>query len=260
MDPDATTAPPDGPPNPPTTAPLPEQVERLAATRRLGAYQVGASGDNPVTGALSIFALAALVFGVAWVLGWLFESLDVRALAWVEGLGVFIALMLAGAAVVELTDGHRASYLFDGGLVWTRNRHVESATWSEIDRLLTARALPPFQATGVGLLVAIDGRETYVDFSKDSTEFRDRLIEALEAANRPVRPSVPTDRGLAPEENPPTVALRVVAALVVGFPALVALVVALNQVAGLAIVTSLLLACATAALVTALATVFLPRM
>ena len=243
MEPDSTTQPSDGPPEP-----LPEEVERLAAARGLGSYELGTVDDHPVTSALQVAVVGALLLGAALVLHWLAGALDVRALAWVSAVFLVGALVVLGFGVVALVSGRRGMYLFSGGLVWTYRRRVESATWPEVDRLVTVGGLPPHQVPKAGQILTIDGREAFVEFGEAAAEFRDRLVAAVRAANRPVRPDVSTTGSPVPEESRARgVLLSSVASLVV-LPAVLYLLLALYDAAGLPFGAALYLTFATSTL------------
>jgi hypothetical protein len=243
MEPESTTLSTDGPP-----APLPEEVERLAAARGLGSYELGTVDDHPVSSALQVAVVAALLLGAAAVLDWLAGSLDVRALAWVSAVFLVGALVVLGFGVVALVSGRRGTYLFSRGLVWTYRRRIEAATWAEVDRLTTVVGLPPHQVPKAGTILTIDGREAFVEFGEAAAEFRDRLVAAVRAANRPIRPDVSTTGGRAPEESwAKGVLLSSVASLVV-LPAVLYLLLALYDAAGLPFEVALYLTFATSTL------------
>lgn len=243
MEPEPTTLASDGPP-----APLPEEVERLAASRGLGTYELGTVDDHPVSSALQVAVVGVLLLGAALGLDWLAGALDVRALAWVSAAFLIGALVVFGFGVVALLSGRRGTYLFSGGLVWTYRRRVESATWPEIDRLETVGGLPPHQVPKAGSILTIDGREAFVGFGEAVPELRDRLVAAVRAANRPVRPDVSTTSSPAPEATRATgVLLSAVASLVV-LPAVLYLLLVLYDAAGLPFAAALYLTFATSTL------------
>jgi len=165
------------------------------------------------------------------------------------------ALGVLGFAVVALVSGRRGMYLFSGGLVWTYRRRVEAATWPEVDRLTMAGGLPPRQVPKAGSILTIDGREAIVTFAEAPAEFPDRLVAAVRAANRPIRPSVSTTGSPAPEESRAKGALLTTVASLVVLPAVLYLLLALYDAAGLPFEAALYLTFA----MSTLAAVLVPR-
>ncbi|GAA3395144.1 hypothetical protein [Cryptosporangium minutisporangium] len=167
----------------PSAAP-PSRVVTAAGARGLGDFDRVATGTNPIVNFLGFLVFAGLLFGVAWGLSWMGRMWAARIVAILWILVIFGALFVVGYAFLQLLSGFRAVYVFRNGLVWTHNRDVQAATWTEVDRMVTTavQGKDPHEA----VIHLLDGRQTRVEFTAENEGVREQLAETLTRWQRPV--------------------------------------------------------------------------
>jgi hypothetical protein len=177
----------------PLAAP-PAKVLALAATRGLGPHHLTRKGENPIAMFFAWTIVGLILFGVAWLCGWLAGKTEIRALAIGALLGVLGGLFVIAYGFFEIFRGFRVTYLFHNGLVWTRNGRPDAATWADLDRL-TETALAnkrPHHAK----VTTLDGRHVPImmEWTDDADPVHARLVEVFHAMGRPVLDSEPPPR------------------------------------------------------------------
>jgi hypothetical protein len=179
---------------------LPPTVEAAAADRNLGSLVVWRAGSNPIGNFLFFIGVAVALLAASGVLAWLVTfGLDIDG-----ALIIVLALAAVGSvlfAFVGLAKGFTAMYVYQHGLIRTRNGTVHSAGLDEIDEL------QEWQGAGITAgkklfyrIVLFDGRRWDVETAgtKDkSTALVDTLTGVVRYLGRPmvVRPR--------PGETPP---------------------------------------------------------
>lgn len=157
-------------------SPPPARVDRLAASRRLGAHVANRRGSNPFANALFCVVAAVAAFGVVAVIAWL----ELRFLRYLAILAFAASIVALIGAVLSLLAGFTGAYLYANGLVRSKNGRLRAVTWPEVDRLLLWRGakllegklLCYYVVTREGRKLSIEAREV---------DGRDDFGEALQA-------------------------------------------------------------------------------
>jgi len=169
---------------------VPAVAADLAARGQLGAPLMVRKGDNPIAILAGCVVFALVLFGIAALVTWLLESVRFRPLGIVAVLCALGGIFLIGYGFYSLFQGFRATYLYQGGLVWTLNGRAFAAAWSEIDRMYLARS-GQNQKIASCEIITIDGRQVQVAPREETG--RDEFIERLEGIfgelRRPVVPA-----------------------------------------------------------------------
>jgi hypothetical protein len=182
------------PASPPTlTAPL-AKVAAAAAARGLGPHDLTRKGENPIAMFFGWTIVGVILLGVAWLCGWLAGKTEIRALAIGALLGVLGGLFVIEYGFFEIFRGLRVTYLFHGGLVWTRNGRADAASWAEVDRLIETSV--PDKRPHVAKVITLDGRQVPIvmEWTDDADPVHARLVEVFRALGRPVHDSEPPAR------------------------------------------------------------------
>ena len=169
---------------------VPAVAADLAARGQLGAPLMARKGDNPIA-ILGICVVLALgLFGIAALINWLLESVRFRLLGIVAVLAVLGGIFVIGYGFYSLFQGFRATYLYQGGLVWTLNGRAQAAAWGEIDRMYLPRSGQNRKIASCEV-ITIDGRRVQIAPREETG--RDEFIERLEGVFGELRrPVVPT--------------------------------------------------------------------
>jgi hypothetical protein len=184
----------------------PERIIRKAAAHDLGALVIAQRGSNPIANALFAAAVVAVLCLLIWGMAWAGQAYDLgflRPLIILAVVGVVVGTIMM---VMSLIAGFTSAYLFDNGVICTRNGIVSVARWQDVDRLLLWRAggrtalrgklLCYYVVTGNGRRMPIEARQG---------DQGDPLGEALQATmarmGRPVVESGPAAGVLRPKNG-----------------------------------------------------------
>ena len=182
---------PSAPPQPPPT-----EVAQAAASRQLGALIAAQRGTNPF-GNLAFGLGGGIVLIVGGiVLAWLGSLLKTRALVFVACPMIVIGLFALVLAVAAIRGGFTATYLYQNGLVHTKNKKVDVVAWSEVDQLWLWKAGGKTALAGKMLnyyVVTLDGRKVLVEahVAKGEQPLGALLEQTVAQLRRPVVDSGP---------------------------------------------------------------------
>lgn len=166
----------------PTTATVPPQVSSLAAERRLGELIAVQKMSNPIVHVVIGLAVSTLGSNLANLVVWGTERLGITrapALAYLTLFGVFLLVYGLVYAVRALIRGFRTCYLYEGGLVWRRNRFLRAAPWPEVETITVreGRGWWLMARERAGFAVSLkDGQRFFVPAAEGST-FGRRILE-----------------------------------------------------------------------------------
>ncbi|SDS60420.1 DUF6585 family protein [Actinoplanes derwentensis] len=186
------------PPNTPQPGPSapPPEVIQAAASRQLGALVAAQRGSNPIGNlAFGVGGGIALILG-GFLVGWISSLIDFRPLAFLACPMIVIGIIVLIYAVMALFAGFTATYLFENGLVHTKNKKIDAVAWSEVDQLWLWKAGGDNVLTGHLLtyyVVTFDGRKVPVEAAvgKGQEPLGPRLEQIVAQLGRPVVDSGP---------------------------------------------------------------------
>lgn len=188
---------------PAPTKAIPSKVAAGAQSRGLGDCLVVAAGSNPIGNFLFAVGAGVVLILVAFGLSWVGEKAGLRFLAYLVFLCFVGALIAAIFSVVALLAGFTASYLYQGGLVHTKNGRVQVVAWSDLDEVWRWRAGGNTALRGKLLcyyVVTFDGRKVPIEAksAKGSSELGERLEQTAVSLGRKVSDSGPYTGRLRP--------------------------------------------------------------
>ncbi|GAA2687398.1 DUF6585 family protein [Actinoplanes palleronii] len=174
----------------------PDEVLQAAASRQFGSLIAGQRGTNPFGNlAFGLGGGIALIAGGALV-AWVGSLIDFRPLALLACPMIVIGLVVIVYAVMALAAGFTATYLFENGLVHTKNKKVDAVAWTEVDELWLWKAGGNTALAGNLLsyyVVTFDGRKVVVESAvgKGEQPLGPRLEQIVAQLGRPVVDSGP---------------------------------------------------------------------
>lgn len=181
--------------NPSAQAPPPEVIQ-AAASRRLGQLVAAQRGTNPIGNlTFGIGGGIALIAGGILV-AWIGSLIDVGALRFIACPMLVFGVIVLVYAVMALFAGFTATYLFENGLVHTKNKKIDTVAWSEVDQLWLWKAGGDNILTGQLLcyyVVTLDGRKVPVEsaVAKGEQPLGPQLEQIVAQLGRPVVDSGP---------------------------------------------------------------------
>ncbi|GAA4588784.1 hypothetical protein BJY16_008676 [Actinoplanes octamycinicus] len=177
-------------------APPPDEVLQAAASRQFGRLVAGQRGSNPFGNlAFGLGGGIALIAG-GILLAWLGSLIDFRPLALLGCPLMVVGVVVLGYALAALFAGFTATYLFEQGLVHTKNKKLDAVAWSEVDQLWLWKAGGNNALTGKLLcyyVVTFDGRKVPVEVAvaKGEQPLGPQLEQIVAQLGRPVVDSGP---------------------------------------------------------------------
>ncbi|GAA1653386.1 DUF6585 family protein [Actinoplanes couchii] len=200
------TQPPQSPESGPSAsssqAPPPEVIQ-AAAARQLGQLVAAQRGTNPVGNLVFGIGggIALIVAGI--LVAWIGSALDFGALRFVACPLMVFGVIVLGYAVMALFAGFTATYLFENGLVHSKNKKLETVAWPEVDQLWLWKAGGDNFLTGQLLcyyVVTTDGRKVPVEsaVAKGETPLGPQLEQIVAQLGRPVVDSGPLTGKMKP--------------------------------------------------------------
>jgi hypothetical protein len=150
---------------------VPAKVSDAAAKADLRGLIMAQQGSHPVGNLVFMLVVAGVLVGAGFLLSWVTGIVEIRAVAFL-GLVCFVLAFIAVAmSVAALAAGFTATYLYERGLVHTKNRRVQTVPFSDVDELLLWRAGGKNRWTGNLLtyyVVTRDGRKVPVEARSNS--------------------------------------------------------------------------------------------
>jgi hypothetical protein len=154
-------------------ADVPAEISQVAATSRMGRLIDARQAPTPSKSFLLNMVGAIAGIGGAYALGWVAYFIKIngmgdvaREFALIALLGFIFGIWFALCAIRSLFGGHRSAYLYENGIIWRRNRKIESVPWPRMKELVRWRMGGDTWITGTVLyyvLVTVDGRRLQID-------------------------------------------------------------------------------------------------
>jgi hypothetical protein len=204
------------------TPSVPHRVAVEAAARDLGQPLLVRKGPNPIGRFLLDVVIAVVLVAVAAGVTYGAQAIGAtdRSIAVVAIASLIFAVVALVFAALALVRGFTAHYLYERGLVQTRNGRPDVATWADLDEVHQVRWTSIGSPAHTRVLM-FDGRSWKIE--PKANDLRDQLIEMARRLDRPVwqRPHAdPSDRGPGQIPEQPgklVIGVPLVGGLVIGF-------------------------------------------
>lgn len=175
---------------------VPGKVSDAAAQAELGHLVMSQQGSHPVGNLVFGLVVAGVLVGAGCFLSWLLDFVEIRAVAYLAFVCFVLAVIAFGMSLAALAAGFTATYLYERGLVHTKNGRVKTVKFSDVDELLLWRAGGKTALAGNLLayyVVTRDGRKVPVEAKSKSGDDRlgVRLQEMVRDCGHPVVESGP---------------------------------------------------------------------
>jgi hypothetical protein len=186
----------ESPPVPDRENALPGKVSDAAAQAELGKLVVTQQGSHPVGNLVFGLVVAGVLVASGFLLSWLTGIVELRVVAFLAFVCFVLALIVFAMSLAALASGFTATYLYERGLVHTKNVRLKTVAFSDVDELLLWRAGGKTALAGTLLayyVVTRDGQKIAVEAKSKSGEdsLGLRLQEIVREHGRPVVESGP---------------------------------------------------------------------